>query len=166
MSDQSVEVFVSAGSNIEPAANLRLAYRELTERYGDVVCSAVYRCPAVGFEGDDFLNCVFVFHTCDSPETVLAALEDIHAAARRVRLAEKFSPRTLDLDMLLYGDRVAPELKLPHGDIDQYPFVLGPLAEVAPGRVHPVSRSTIGELWANFTATDLPMEQVEFDFGA
>ena len=159
-----VVVFVSAGSNINPADNLRLAYRELVNRYGEVRCSAVYQNPAVGFDGDDFLNTVFAFRTTDSAAGVLAALEEIHAAAKRVRLAEKYSPRTLDLDMLLYGDLVDAGLKVPHGDIDKYPFVLRPLAELAPECVHPVTGSTLGAMQAGAPATALPMQPVALDF--
>lgn len=163
---EPVGVFVSAGSNIEPDANLQLAYTELVARYGEVRCSAVYRNPAVGFAGDDFLNVVFAFSTSDSAATVLAALEDIHAAAKRVRLAEKYSPRTLDLDMLLYGDLINAELKVPHGDIEKYPFVLQPLAELAPEQVHPVSGLTLADMQAAAPATDLPMEVVALEFGS
>jgi len=160
-----VTVYVSAGSNIRPAENLRLACRELQAAYGPLSVSSVYRNPAVGFSGDDFLNMVIAFSTAEPPERVLVRMEDVHELAGRVRLEDPFSPRTLDLDVLLYGDRVDAALKLPHGDIDKYGFVLGPLAEMAPGLRHPVSGQRIAELWSAFDAADTAMTRVEVDLG-
>ena len=85
MSDAAADVYISAGSNIAPADNLRLACRDLAKRYGRLKRSAVYRSPSVGFDGDDFLNMVIGFSTTESPEQVLEYLEVIHRNAGRVR---------------------------------------------------------------------------------
>lgn len=157
-----VDVYVSAGSNVAPEENLRLACRELTRRFGPLDVSATYRNPPVGFSGDDFLNLVLRFRTAESPATVVAELERLHALAGRVRGPEHFAPRTLDLDLLLYGAAVLPGagIRVPREDILKYGFVLGPLAELAPELRHPVTGQTMAELWANFDQARYPMERV------
>lgn len=160
---QPVDVYVSVGSNIRPADNLRLACRELEADFGELTLSSVYRNPAVGFSGDDFLNMVVGFQTAAEPEQVVARMEAVHTLAKRERQANPFSPRTLDLDVLMYGDRVMQELKLPHGDIEKYGFVLGPLAEIAPALRHPVSGRPIADMWSDFDRSAAPMTRVDLD---
>lgn len=167
MTDGAVQVFVSVGSNIDPVENLQLACRALAARYQEVEFSTVYRNPAVGFSGADFLNLVIALRTAEPATLVRDFLEELHVQAKRVRLPERFSPRSLDLDLLLYGDVVDPALQLPHGDIEKYPFVLGPLAELAPRLRHPVTGATIADMWAAMEATEpnqsQPMEAVSIE---
>ena len=157
-----VHVYVSAGSNVAPEENLRLACRELTRRFGTLELSGVYRNPPVGFAGDDFLNLVLRFHTAEPPAVIVAELELLHTLAGRVRGQERFAPRTLDLDLLLYGEAVlsGAGIRVPREDILKYGFVLGPLAELAPGLRHPVTGQTMAELWANFDQARYPMARV------
>lgn len=156
-----VAVFVSIGSNIRPAANLRMARDDLAATYGDLQSSHVYRSQAVGFEGDDFLNMVIGFHTGEEPQALLDHIEDMHESAGRVRTDNPFSPRTLDVDLLLYGDLVNRRLKIPHQDIDSYAFVVRPLAELAPDLVHPVSGKSMAELWQAFDKDSCPIDRVD-----
>jgi 2-amino-4-hydroxy-6-hydroxymethyldihydropteridine diphosphokinase len=157
-----VDVYVSAGSNVAPEENLRLACRELTRRFGPLAMSGVYRNPPVGFTGDDFLNLVLRFRTAEPPAAVVAELERLHELAGRVRGLERFAPRTLDLDLLLYGDAIITEhaIRVPRDDIVKYGFVLGPLAELAPDLRHPVNGQTMTELWAAFDQRKYPLERV------
>jgi 2-amino-4-hydroxy-6-hydroxymethyldihydropteridine diphosphokinase len=157
-----VDVYVSAGSNMSPEKNLRLACRELEQRFGSIELSGVYRSPPVGFAGDDFLNLVLRFRTSEPPASIVAELERLHALAGRVRGSERFAPRTLDLDLLLYGSAVIPEppIRVPREDISAYGFVLGPIAELAPGLRHPVTGETMAEMWAKFDRDRHPMERV------
>lgn len=157
-----VDVYVSAGSNVAPGENLRLACRELTKRFGPLAISGIYRNPPVGFTGDDFLNLVLCFRTAEPPAAVVAELERLHVLAGRVRGPERFAPRTLDLDLLLYGDAILPEraIRVPREDILKYGFVLGPLAELAPDLRHPVTGQTMAELWAGFDQRQYPLERV------
>jgi 2-amino-4-hydroxy-6-hydroxymethyldihydropteridine diphosphokinase len=145
--------------------NLRLACRELRTRFGPLRISTVYRNAAVGFDGADFLNLVLAFRTTESPEEVVAELERIHRLAGRVRGGDPFSPRTLDLDLLLYGDAVIadPRFRVPREDIEKYAFVLGPLAELAPALRHPVNGRTMAELWADFDRERNPIVPVAVD---
>lgn len=163
-----VVVYISGGSNMAPEDNLRLAFRELKNRFGDVGVSPVYRTAAVGFAGDPFLNCVFKLTTRESAVAVVECLEDLHALAGRVRGPSSFSPRPLDLDLLLYGDAIIPEppVKVPRDDITKYSFVLKPLADIAPALRHPVSGRTMADLWQEFPGRDEPIERVAADLSA
>jgi len=145
-------VYISIGSNVERERNIPGGLRALHERFGSLTVSTLFECPAVGFEGEDFYNLVAAF---DSDEPVLrvnAALHDIEDRFGRDRSRPKFSARTLDFDLLLYGDRVLREgkLVLPRPEIDRVAFVLGPLAELAGSRLHPVHGISFTEMWARF----------------
>lgn len=165
---EPVAVYISGGSNIAPEKHLRLAYRELEKRYGDVVVSPVYRTPAAGFDGEPFLNCVFQVTTRDSAAAVVEFLEELHALAGRVRGPSTFSPRTLDLDLLLYGDAIIPEppVKVPRDDVTKYSFVLKPLMDIAPALRHPVSGLTMAELWQAFPGREEILELVDLGLAA
>ena len=147
----SGRVFVSAGSNIDPRANLEAACKALGEDYGELELSPLYQSPAEGFSGPDFLNLVAGFRTEEPPGLVRRRLAELEAQAGRDRSAGKFSSRTLDLDLLLHGNRVDPALKLPHPDIERYAFVLKPLADLAPDLLHPVHGTPIRKLWRTFS---------------
>jgi 2-amino-4-hydroxy-6-hydroxymethyldihydropteridine diphosphokinase len=163
---ESVNVFISVGSNIAPAENLRMACRELEASFGELNLSAVYQTPAVGFEGDDFLNMVISLHSVSGMHSIVSSMETLHRKAKRVRLENPYSPRTLDLDVLLYGSVISQRLKLPHDDIEKYGFVLGPLAEIAPDLRHPVVGQTMREMWAAFDTADCPMQRVDIGLTA
>jgi 2-amino-4-hydroxy-6-hydroxymethyldihydropteridine diphosphokinase len=156
-----VNVYLSAGSNIAPEQNLRMALRELSSGYGQLELSSVYRSEAFGFAGEDFLNMVIGFSTNEEPERIVERLEGLHSKAGRERLDDPFSSRTLDLDLLLYGDLVRRRLNLPREDIEKYGFVLGPLVELAPELKHPVKGTTMSELWDDFDHESHPMKRIE-----
>ena len=156
---------MSLGSNIDPEKNLRLGVAELRRRYGHVDVSAVYRNQAVGFEGDDFLNLVAGFESDDSPLAICEAIELIHNVAGRNRKGGKWESRPLDIDLLLYNDRVIDDrpVRIPREDVLEYSFVLRPLAELAPDLVHPVTGRTVLEHWQEFDASSHPLEMVGVD---
>lgn len=157
-----LDVYVSAGSNMQPEVNLRLACRELEASFGTLSCSSVYRTGAIGFEGEDFLNMVISFATCASLDHILAELQRIQVMSGRGKNAAAFSSRTLDLDLLLYGEQVldSPAMSLPREDITKYAFVLGPLAELAPELRHPETGKAMRDLWQAFDRSDQPIERL------
>jgi 2-amino-4-hydroxy-6-hydroxymethyldihydropteridine diphosphokinase len=156
------EVYVAAGSNIEPERHLERAARELERRFPGVRFSPWYRNRAVGFEGEDFINFVAGFATELAVADVLQALHAIEALCGRAREAPRWAPRSMDLDVLLYGDLVCqePHLKLPRPDLLKRPYMMGPLAALAPDLVHPTERVTIGELWRRVDRSAHPLVQV------
>lgn len=156
------DVYVAAGSNVEPEKNLARALDELEQTFGALAISPAYRNPAVGFAGADFINLVVGFRSDDSPAQVKAKLERIELSCGRARVAPKWAPRTMDLDILMYDQQVSaePGLLLPRPDLLRRAFMLKPLADLAPGLRHPTEQRTIGELWSQFPAADHPLVAV------
>ena len=156
-------VYVAAGSNVEPIANLRRALGVLAAHYPGLRVSRAWRNRAVGFEGDDFVNLAVGFETCDDVRAVLGRLHEAEAACGRARNAPKWAPRSMDLDILLYGDMVCdePGLVLPRPDLTRRAYMLGPMAELAPDLVHPLERATMAELWSRFDRDAHPMKTVD-----
>lgn len=146
------QVYVAAGSNVEPAKHLALACTLIAAAWPDVRFSPAYRNVAVGFDGPEFINLVVGFSTDESLEAVIARLRDIEARCGRPRAAPKWASRTMDLDVLLYGDRVeqTSEYTLPRPDLVKRPYMLRPMAELAPDVRHPTAGRTMRELWQDF----------------
>lgn len=167
MYPEVARVYVSIGTNIERERHVRAALDALDAHYGPVQCSTVYETAAVGFEGDDFYNLVVGFDTDEAPAEVTRRLRAIEDANGRVREGARFSARTLDLDLLLYEDLVLDQgrLQLPRGEITKYAFVLGPLAEIAGQRRHPLSGKTFAQLWAEFPKNDAAIRPVKLSRG-
>jgi 2-amino-4-hydroxy-6-hydroxymethyldihydropteridine diphosphokinase len=157
------DVYVAAGSNVEPIANLRRALDALSRHYPTLRCSHAWRNAAVGFEGDDFVNLVIGFETDDHVRAVLQNLHEAEALCGRERHAPRWAPRAMDLDVLLYGSTVCnePGLVLPRPDLVRRAYMLGPAAELAPDFVHPTLGVTLGELWSRFDRSAHPMQLVD-----
>ncbi|MHC1481170.1 2-amino-4-hydroxy-6-hydroxymethyldihydropteridine diphosphokinase [Frateuria aurantia] len=132
-------VYVGLGANLgHPAQQLRQACAALSARDGVrvVKTSSLYRTAPWGVSDQpDFINAVVALETALAPEVLLAGLQQIEAAAGRVRTGERWGPRTLDLDILhVVGvTRTESDLVLPHPRIPERAFVLLPLHELAPG---------------------------------
>lgn len=156
-------VYLGLGSNVDAENNLALGLAELRKAYGSLRLSPVYRSPPVGFQGEDFLNLVVVLQTGDSPRDIHARIEHIHDLAGRVRSEDAFIARTLDIDLLLYGDLVLTDgkIRVPRDDVLDYSFVLRPLAELAPALRHPVTGETMLAHWQAFDAASHPLEPVD-----
>jgi 2-amino-4-hydroxy-6-hydroxymethyldihydropteridine diphosphokinase len=139
------EVFVGAGSNAAPVRALRLAAGELERRFGTIRCSSVYRSAAVGVAAADYLNLVVALSSELGVEALRAVLRGIEGLAGRSRLDPAVCE--LDLDLLVYGERVDAAERLPRPGLFTAPFVLGPLAELAPDFVHPVTGERCSVAW-------------------
>jgi 2-amino-4-hydroxy-6-hydroxymethyldihydropteridine diphosphokinase len=142
--------YIGIGSNVEPERHIVMAVQALRGRFGALTLSPMYQNKAVGFEGDDFLNGVIGLDTDLSVPDLKRALDEVELACGRQRGAARFAPRTLDLDLLVYGDRVDAAAKLPRGDILRYAFVLKPLADIAAAERHPLTGKTYAEHWSAF----------------
>ena len=155
--------YLGLGSNIDAEAHILAGISALREAFGDVALSPVYRAPAVGFSGNDFINLVARIETALEPlelKRFLHALEDRHGRRRDV---PKFSDRTLDIDILLYDDLylLSPELDLPRDEILTAAHVLKPLADLAPDLRHPVRRQNMSELWRAFRGEGANLVRIE-----
>lgn len=149
MSAAPLLAYVSGGSNLDAPTNLALAARALKARHPGARFSRCYRNQAVGFDGPDFINFVVELPVRGDPALLKGELECIETQCGRPRNAPKWEPRAMDLDILLFGDRVQqdPGLVLPRPDLLRWGFMLGPLAELAPALRHPVEGERIDTLW-------------------
>ncbi|TNF91145.1 MAG: 2-amino-4-hydroxy-6-hydroxymethyldihydropteridine diphosphokinase [Gammaproteobacteria bacterium] len=151
----SARVFVGLGSNVDRETRLRQAVAGLRERFGEIELSPVYDSAAVGFDGYDFLNLVAGFDTALEVEQVAAAFREIENLLGRDRGLPKFASRSIDLDILTYGDFVLdlPGIRIPRPEILENAYVLKPLQDLAPDTPHPETGETYAELWRQMEPT-------------
>jgi len=161
-------VLLSLGSNIQPRRHLHAAVAALAERFGALTISPAYRTAAVGFEGPAFVNNAVALQT-DMPlqalDDWLHALEDAHG---RDRSGPRFSDRTLDVDVVFYGDLVVEgpgHLRIPRPEL-KHAFVLKPLADIAPAFIDPVSGQDLVTLWRAHPQHGQVFETVPLDADA
>ena len=143
---------LSLGSNIQAANNIREAVTALRQHFGTVSCSSVYESEAVGFAGDNFFNLVVIIETTKTLAEIILTIKNLEDRQGRVRTDPKFSARTLDIDILIFGNaqgQVAG-IELPRAEITENAYVLCPLAELAESAVDPDSGKTYGELWQTY----------------
>jgi 2-amino-4-hydroxy-6-hydroxymethyldihydropteridine diphosphokinase len=157
--------WLSIGSNQDREASIRGAVADLAATFGPLVLSRVYESPAEGFAGEPFLNLVAGIETDLGVADIDRTLRRIEDAHGRVRGQDRFAPRTLDIDILTYGDLIGtPDgRELPRDEILRYAFVLGPLAEVAPQEVHPGTGLTYRVLWSCFDRPGQTLTPVAID---
>ena len=154
-------VYLGLGSNVRPRENLRLAVAELRKRFRLLRVSPVYQSAAIGFDGNDFMNAVAAIESPLEPQDLCKQLDEIHERAGRSPHNGKLVSRTLDIDLLLYDQRVLDQPRLPRADVLEYAFVLRPLADIAPDLVHPVTGRSMREHWQAFDAGCHPLSEVE-----
>lgn len=149
-------IYISLGSNIERERHIRAGLDALQAEFGELQVSRVFESEAVGFNGRPFYNLVVGADTEQPLATLCQRLRAMEFAHGREPDAKKFAPRTLDLDLLLYGDRIIrhERLVVPHYGMKEREFVLLPLAEIAPALVLPCG-TPLAELVARCPHNDL-----------
>lgn len=157
------EVFLSIGSNIDPDIHIPAAIEDLRELFGPLSLSSTYATAAIGFDGPTFHNLVVSFQSEQEPREIARLLREVEERHGRSRDSQKFSSRTLDVDLVLYGNLIAeePSLRLPREEVTRYAFVLEPLAEIAPHHRHPVMGETYAELWSRFDKTGIEQRRIK-----
>lgn len=142
-----VTAYIALGANLgDAAATVQQAVRALATlpQTRLLRASSLYRTAPIESSGPDYINAVAEISTALSPQALLAALQALEQAAGRER-PYRNAPRTLDLDILLYGDVSidSPTLTIPHPRMQARAFVLQPLAEIAPQRVSPSALAAV-----------------------
>jgi 2-amino-4-hydroxy-6-hydroxymethyldihydropteridine diphosphokinase len=157
-------VYLGIGSNKNPTFYLNSALNALQESFGNLAFSPVYESESVGFKGTNFYNLVVQIQTDLPVNSLSEKLRGIENANGRDRAAPKFSSRTLDIDILLYGDLVGnfAGVQLPRDEILENAFVLRPLFDLCPELIHPQLNKNIAELWAAYDQTKQKLWPVDF----
>lgn len=150
---QTTDAYLGLGTNLgDRKANLERAVQMIRERIGDIVALSSFVCTEPwGFESENkFLNAVVRVSTEMSPRAILAAAKEIEKEMGRTQksVGGIYHDRIIDIDILLYGDLVlqSEDLVIPHPLMTSRDFVMIPMAEIAPGLIHPVLGKTMLEL--------------------
>ncbi len=143
--------YLALGSNLgNKFEYLQYAVGSIFEEVGSIVkISPVYQSPAMGFDGNDFLNCVVQVETHLTAHQVLTSILRIEKKlGRKRKIKEEYSSRPIDIDILFYNNACieTKTLSVPHPEISKRRFVLQPLCDIASGFLHPVRKKTIRQL--------------------
>ncbi|WP_323125543.1 2-amino-4-hydroxy-6-hydroxymethyldihydropteridine diphosphokinase [Pseudidiomarina terrestris] len=162
------QVFLGLGSNRRRyhhiAAGVRALHQEFASAGKPLRVARVYESEAIGFAGNDFLNTVVQLQTELSIGDLSKACKAIERAHGHPSSAAKYSPRTLDIDVLLYNQEVCETpVQLPRAEILHNAFVLRPLAELAAELEHPVAGKSFTQLWQNYRS-EQRLHAVDFKF--
>lgn len=146
------QVHLGLGSNIEPRKNLRAGIAELRRLFDNVTLSSVYRSPAVGFDGEPFLNLVVGLETDVLLGELVVRLRALEYAYGRTINSTKFSSRRLDIDILTFDAYwgTFDGVVLPRPEVVVNAYVLCPFAELAPNLVLPGLSASLRELWRGY----------------
>lgn len=159
-------IYLSLGSNVDRHKNITAALDALADLFGALQISSVYESKSVGFDGSNFFNLVVGADTNLTITELSETLKRIEDNNGRKRNGPKFSPRTLDIDILTYGDFVGVEsgIELPRAEITKNAFVLLPLAEIAAQVLHPQLQKTYRELWQEYDQASQSLWTINFEW--
>jgi 2-amino-4-hydroxy-6-hydroxymethyldihydropteridine diphosphokinase len=158
-------IYISLGSNIDREHYVKAGLTALAKVYDQLTLSSLFESQAVGFSGAAFYNLVIGIDTFDSVELVAEQLRIIEFAHGRALEATKYSPRTLDLDLLLYDDLIIDTpAQIPRNEITKNAFILWPLAEIAGQLVHPVLNISYQQLWQEYNKSSQQLRKVPLNW--
>ena len=152
-------VSLAIGSNVERRRNIIAALEALRIRYGELTVSPVYESASSVTGEPDYWNLVVRFSTTQTVPSLVATLKSIEAELGRTPGGDRVD---IDLDLLLYGDLVAPraEIPVPHPEVLTRHYVLAPLAAIAPRECHPIVQQTYARLWQTMAVDAAPLKDV------
>ncbi len=164
-SSNGVQIALSLGSNIQRYHHINNGLLALESVFGRVQCSPVYESEAVGFKGNAFLNLIAIIHSDLSLLDVITILKKIEDDNGRNRGGPKFSPRTLDIDVVTYGDCHGDisGIVLPRPELFKNAFVLLPMVDLTPDQVVPGESQTYREMWLAQGNREQKLAKVPFD---
>ncbi|PMR76685.1 2-amino-4-hydroxy-6-hydroxymethyldihydropteridine diphosphokinase [Billgrantia endophytica] len=160
-------ISVSIGSNIDRDHHVRTCLDALSATFGTLAVSRIFESEPVGFEdGRNFFNLVVAFESHWTVGELQAWCKRLEFANGRREDSPKFSPRTLDIDLLTVGELtgIHDGVALPREEILHHAFVLQPLAELLPETPHPLDGRPYAQLWASFNAADQCLWPIEFSW--
>lgn len=165
-SSVSQRVYLSVGSNIDREKNILACLDALAHHFGELIISPVYESESVGFTGDSFYNLVVGIDSALSVGELAVIMRDIETANKRSRAGPKFGPRTLDIDILTYGDvtGVVDGVTLPRDEVTENAFVLLPLVDIAPHEKHPVSCTAYSDIAKSFAGSEQKLWRIDFSW--
>lgn len=157
---------LSIGSNTDAESNIRAALAALSLEFENIRNSTIYESQAVGFDGDNFLNLVVLADTDKGLAGVAAFLKRLEDKLGRDRRQAKFSGRTMDIDILLYGDEsgMCCGIELPRPEVSENAYVLQPLSELLPDAVHPATGLSYLKLWQDYDKSKQQLWAIETDW--
>lgn len=142
-------VLLSLGSNIERTKNIKAALDSLHALFGELTISSVYESEPVGFTGDCFFNLIVAINTPLSLQSLTEKVKLIEDENGRLRTGPRFSARTLDIDIVTYGELTGLNfgIELPRPELYYNAFVLWPVAELFPDTIDVNSGRSYDQLW-------------------
>ncbi len=159
------QVYLSLGSNVNREYYVEQGLNALSKYFGRLTLSSLFESESIGFNGAPFFNMVIAFSTEQTVEDVSHILRNIEYDNGREMDAKKFSPRKLDLDLLLFDDLVLKTpVQIPRDEITRNAFVLWPLAEIAPDLLHPIEQQTYRQLWQNYNKNSQQLRKVPLNW--
>ncbi|WP_299082688.1 2-amino-4-hydroxy-6-hydroxymethyldihydropteridine diphosphokinase [uncultured Paraglaciecola sp.] len=163
--EQLHTIFISVGSNVDKEKHTKAGLQGMYQAFGELLLSSVFESESVGFDGSNFYNLVVKANTRLSIAEVCSALKQIEQHNKRQRGEQKFAPRTLDLDLLLYDNQITSHpITLPRPEVLYNAFVLQPLAEIAAEDIHPEVQESYANLWQAYDKTQQKLWAIEFDW--
>ncbi|EGA72001.1 2-amino-4-hydroxy-6-hydroxymethyldihydropteridine pyrophosphokinase [Vibrio sinaloensis DSM 21326] len=143
-----ITAYIGIGSNIDRRKHIQVAVQELSQLGRDIRLSTIFECEAVGFDSNSFYNLVVEMKTSLELADFARQLRAIELKWGRSANAGKLEPRTIDLDIILFGEEVSQaQPELPRSDIFKYAFVLQPMLELCPYLIVPSDGRSIEQIW-------------------
>ncbi|MCW8347747.1 2-amino-4-hydroxy-6-hydroxymethyldihydropteridine diphosphokinase [Vibrio sp. ZSDZ65] len=159
-----ITAFIGIGSNVQREKHIRAACHELSLITKNLHYSPVYACESFGFSGNDFFNMVVRLDTTLTLTELSAALREIEVKWGRDVDAAKFQDRTIDLDILLFGNEISQKKPfVPREDIFKYSFVTQPLYDLDPNLVIPNDGRTVGQILETMS-DPVALRKIDFQF--